>query len=77
MVSYGTSKESFAGAWGTIEEDSLRLRDTQAIEDLRVLDWKLYHFLHFLDLLIETTDHVVGRVWDFLDLHQVNQGVYL
>ena len=42
-----------------------------------MLDWQLDNLLNFLDLLLETTDLVVGRVWNLLDLHEANKWILL
>lgn len=59
VMGNGSCKKSLSSAWRAIEQDSLWLRDTQAVEDLRMLDGQFNDFLDFLDLLLETTNHVV------------------
>ena len=56
----------------SVEQDTLGLCNTQRVEDLWMLDWQLNDFFHFLDLLVQSSDHVVGRIWHLLDLHQTD-----
>lgn len=77
VVGDSASKQGLAGAWWAVKEDALWLGDSEAVEDLGVLDRKLDDLLDFLDLLLQTTHHIVGRVRHLLDLHQVYQWVHL
>lgn len=51
----------------------LRLRDPEGLEQFRVLDGQLDHLLDLFDLLVQTTDHLVGRVRHL----QVRQKMFL
>merc|ERR1719376_1942173 len=53
-------EQSLTGTWWPVQEHTLGLSDTQSFEQFRVLHWKLDHFLDLLDLLIKTSDHLVG-----------------
>mmetsp|Transcript_11163 Transcript_11163/g.19080 ORF Transcript_11163/g.19080 Transcript_11163/m.19080 type:complete len:284 (-) Transcript_11163:605-1456(-) len=66
------SKQRLASARRAEQKDSLRLCNTKTLKQLRMLDWKLDHLFDFLDLLVESSDHVEGRVRDLLDLHQAD-----
>lgn len=68
-------QEGLSGTWGSVEKHTLGLRNTQTIEDLWVLNGQLDHFLDLFDLLFETTDHVVGGVWNLLNLHQTDKWI--
>ena len=35
------------------------------------------HLLDLLDLLVASTDHIVGRVRNLLDLHEADEGIHL
>ena len=72
-----SGKQGLTSTWRSVQQYTLWLGDTQRLEDLRVLDWELDNFLDFLDLLSETTDHIIRGVWHFLDLHQGNQRIHL
>ena len=72
VMSHGPCKKGLSCAWRSIQQDSLRLRDTQAFKNLRVLNWKLNDFLYFLDLLFKSSNHVVSRIGYLLDFHQIN-----
>ena len=77
MMRDGTREESLAGTGGAIEENALGLCDTEALENLGVLDRKLDNLLDFLNLLLQTTNGLVRRVWNLLDTHEGDEGVYL
>ena len=51
MMCDGTSEESFPSPRRTVKEHTLRLGDSQAFKNFRVLDGKLNDFLNFFDLL--------------------------
>ena len=70
MMSNSSRQESFTRSWRSIKKNTLWLGNTEGLEDFRVLDRKFDNFFDLLDLLGKTTDHIVGRIWNFLDLHQ-------
>ena len=76
-MGYGSCEQSLTGTRWSIEQDTLWLGDAERLENLRMLDRKLNDFFHFLDLLFETTDLVVSRVWNLLDLHEADKWVFL
>ncbi len=76
MMRYCSSQEGLACSWRTVQEDTLRLCDTQRLEQFRMLHRELDDFLDLFNLLVETTDHLVRAVRDFLDHHERNQRVY-
>ena len=51
--------------------------DTKRLKDFRVFDGQFDNFFDFLDLLVESSDHVIGRIWHFLNLHQRDERVNL
>ena len=59
VMSHGPGKEGLARSWWAVQKDALRLRNTQGVEDLWVLDGKLDDFLDLFDLLVAATNHVV------------------
>mmetsp|Transcript_32410 Transcript_32410/g.64337 ORF Transcript_32410/g.64337 Transcript_32410/m.64337 type:complete len:417 (+) Transcript_32410:261-1511(+) len=77
VMSHSTSKEGLAGPWGSIEQHSLRLLNSQSVEDLRVFDGELDDLLHLLHLLLQPSDHLVSRVGDLLDFHEGHQRIDL
>jgi hypothetical protein len=77
VVSDGSGEQGLAGSRRTVHEDSLGLGNAQRLEDLGVLDGEFDDFLHFLHLLVESSDHVVGGVGNLLDLHEGDEGVDL
>lgn len=76
MMSNCSCQKSFTRTWGTIHQNTLWLSDTQRFEDLRVLDWQLDDFLDFFNLLVKTSNHVIGRIWNLFDFHQRNQWIH-
>ena len=55
----------------------LGLSDAERVEELRVLDGQFNDLFDLFDLLVETADHVVGRVRHLLDHHQTDERVHL
>mmetsp|Transcript_399 Transcript_399/g.1076 ORF Transcript_399/g.1076 Transcript_399/m.1076 type:complete len:286 (-) Transcript_399:252-1109(-) len=77
VVGHRAGQQRLARAWGPVQQHTLGLRDTQALEQLRVLDGQLDDLLDLLDLLVEPTDHIVGRIGDLLHLHEADERVHL
>ena len=77
MVRHGPGQESLAGARGPVQEDTLGLGDTQGLKQLGVLHWQLNNLLDLLNLLVQTSDHLVGGVRHLLDHHQRHKRVHL
>lgn len=75
VVCDGSGEEGFACTGRAVEEHALGLGDSQGLEELGVLEAQLDDFFDFLDLLVETTNHVVGAVGHFLDHHERYKGV--
>ena len=75
VVRDGTREERLSGTRGAIEENTLWLGDTERLEELGVLDGKFDDLLDFLNLLVETADHLVCAVWDFLNHHEGDERV--
>ena len=77
MVGYRAGEKGFAGSGGTVEEDAFRLRDTERFEEFGVFEAELNHFFDLFDLLVQTTNHVVGAVGDLFDHHEGDEGIDL
>lgn len=75
VVGHSTREQSLAGAGRAVQNDTLGLSDTERLKQLGVLNRELNDLLDFTNLLVETTDHVVGRVGNLFDLHQTDEGV--
>lgn len=65
-----SSKESLSGSGGPVKKDTFRLRDTGGLVELGMLDGQFNDILDFLNLLLESSNHIVGRIWYLLNLHQ-------
>ena len=72
---HGTCEQGLSCSWGTVQQDTLGLRDTERLEQLGVLQTQLDDLLDFLDLLVETTNHVVCAVGHLLDHHERDKRV--
>lgn len=70
VVRDGPRQEGLSSSRRAVEEDSLRLGDTEGVEELRVLDGELDDLLDLLDLLVQSSDHLVRRVGNLLDHHE-------
>jgi hypothetical protein len=77
MMRHRTREQGLPRSRRTIQQHTLGLCDTQTLEQFRMLDRQLDDFLDFLDLAIETADHFVCRVGNFLDHHEGDEGVDL
>lgn len=75
VMSHRSSQKCLACSRGTIEQDPLGLRDTQGIKDLGMLDRQLDDLLDLLDLLVESSNHIIGRIRHLLHLHETDQRV--
>ena len=42
-----------------------------------MLDGQFDDFLNFFDLLVETSNHIVGGIWYFFDFHEGDEGIDL
>ncbi len=69
MVSDGSSQQRLACPGRTVHENTFGLSDTQGLKNLRMFDGQFDNLLDLFDLLIESSDHVVGRIWDFFNLN--------
>ena len=70
MMSNGSSEQSFSSSRRTVHEHSFGLSNTERLKYFGVFDGQFDNFFHFLDLLVETSNHVVGGVWDFFYLSE-------
>lgn len=77
VVGDSTGEEGLTRTGGSVQEDTLGLSDTERLEEFGVLDGKLDNLLDFLDLLVETTDHLVRRVGNLLHHHERDERVDL
>ncbi len=75
VVCYGTRQQRLSCPRGTVQQDTLGLGDTEGLEQFGVLYGKFDDFLDLFDLLVETSDHLVRAVRDFLDHHERNKRV--
>lgn len=75
MVSDGSSQQRLACPGRTVHENTFGLSDTQGLKNLRMFDGQFDNLLDLFDLLIESSDHVVGRIWDFFNFHEGDQRV--
>ena len=76
-MGHSSGQQCLSCSWRSVQENTLGLGDTQRLKDLRMLDRELDNLLHLLNLLRQSTDHVVSGVWDFLNLHEGNQRIDL
>jgi hypothetical protein len=77
MMRHRAGEQGFPSPRWSIEEYAFRLCNTQGLEELGVLHRQFDHFLYFLDLLVEATDHLVRTVWNLFNHHKRNEGVNL
>jgi hypothetical protein len=73
----GSRQKGFTSSWGTIHEHTLGLGNTEGLEDFGMFDGEFDDFLHLLDLLVKSSNHVVGGVWNFFYLHEGDERVNL
>ena len=55
----------------------LWLCNTQGIKEFRVFDRQLDDLLDLLNLLVQTSNHLIRGVWDLFHHHQAHQWVHL
>mmetsp|Transcript_2138 Transcript_2138/g.2898 ORF Transcript_2138/g.2898 Transcript_2138/m.2898 type:complete len:205 (-) Transcript_2138:471-1085(-) len=60
-----------------IQQHTLRLRHTQRLKQLRMLNRQLNHLLNLHHLLLQSTNHIVRTIRDCLHLHKRHEGIYL
>src|SRR5690242_15562786 len=72
---YRTRKQCLSCSWRAVQQDTLGLRYTERLEQLWMLQTQLDDLLNLLDLLIETTNHIVRAIWHLLDHHERNERV--
>lgn len=77
VVCDGTRKKRLSSTGRTVEQDTLGLGNTETLKELRVLDGQLDDLLDLLDLLVETTDHLVRRVGHLLHHHERDERIDL
>ena len=75
VMSDGASKKRLASTGRTVEKHTLRLCNSECFEQLGVLNGKLNDLLDLLDLLVETSHHLVCRVGNLLDHHERHERV--
>lgn len=61
----------------TVEQDALGLSDTQTLKEFGVLNGQLDNFLNLLDLLVQTTNHLICTIRNLFDHHERDEGVDL
>mmetsp|Transcript_35283 Transcript_35283/g.77247 ORF Transcript_35283/g.77247 Transcript_35283/m.77247 type:complete len:206 (+) Transcript_35283:531-1148(+) len=77
VVSHSTSQQGLPRARRSVQQYSLRLFNAQGFKNFRMLNGQLNHFLDFLHLLLQPTDHLVRGIRDLLHLHQTHQRIDL
>lgn len=77
MMSNGSGQQGLSCPWRSVQKNSLGLGNTQRFKDLWMFDGQFDDFLDLFDLLIESSDHVVGGVRHFLNFHQGDKGIDL
>jgi hypothetical protein len=77
VVSDGPRQQRLSGPRRSVEQHTLGLSDTESVEELGVLDGQLDDFLDLLDLLVESSDHLVRRIRHLLDHHERDEWVLL
>ena len=70
-------EKGLSRSWGAVHQNSLGLGYPQRLEYFGVLDGKFNNLLDLLNLLIESSYHVVGGVWHLLYLHEGNKRIDL
>lgn len=70
VMRHRSGQQGLAGAGRTVEQDALWLCDTKRLEQLWMFEAQLDDLFDLLDLLIQTTNHVVSAVWDLFDHHE-------
>ena len=77
VVRDSTCEEGLTRTRWAVQKDTLRLGDTERLEKLWVLDGELDDLLDLLNLFVETANHLVRAVWNFLDHHKGHERVDL
>ena len=77
VMSNGPCEKGFSCSWRSIHQNSLGLGYSQRLKDFGVLDGKFNDLLDLLNLLIKSSDHIVGGIWHFLYLHEGNKRIDL
>lgn len=77
MVGNGSGEKSLSCSGRAIHEDSLGLSNAQRLKDLRMFDGEFDDFFNFFDLLVQASNHVIGGIWHFFDLHERNERIDL
>jgi len=77
VMSDCTGEQGLSSSRRTVKEDSLGLSDSESVEEFWVFDGQFDDLLDLLDLLVETSDHLVRRVGDLLDHHEGDEGIDL
>jgi hypothetical protein len=75
MMCHRPCQKRLACPGGPIEEHALGLGDAKGFKEFRVFDGEFDDFFYFFYLFVEATDHFVGRVGDFFDHHEGDEGV--
>mmetsp|Transcript_14257 Transcript_14257/g.38666 ORF Transcript_14257/g.38666 Transcript_14257/m.38666 type:complete len:215 (+) Transcript_14257:983-1627(+) len=76
-MGHGACKQCLACPRWAVQKDTLWLCYAQAFKKLWVLEGQLNHLFDLLDLLISSSNHVIGGVRHVLHLHEADQGVHL
>lgn len=76
-MGYSSGQQSLSCSRWAIEQDTFGLCDSQRLKELWVLDWQLNDLFDFLDLAVQTTDHLVRAIGDLFDHHERNERIDL
>nr|GMD78810.1 hypothetical protein Iba_chr13cCG16560 [Ipomoea batatas] len=65
-------QQCFPCSWGSIEQYSLWLSNSKTLEQLRMFNGKNTNLLNLFDLLIKATNHIISRVRNLFNFHEVD-----
>lgn len=77
VMSDSPSEQGLSRSRRSVEEDSLGLSDSEGVEEFWVFDGQFDDLLDLLDLLVESSDHLVGGVRYLLDHHERDERIDL
>ena len=76
VVSCRSCKKRLSSAGWSVEQDALGLCDPKRLKEFGMLETEFDDFLDFFDLLVQSSNHVICAVWDFLDKHERHEWIH-